>query len=167
LGAEVDALLSQADGELGKGDFGGLEAVVLAVLVDGGVGQVDVEVALGLLVKFVLRGCEPRKALRLDLGFKRVEARDEHLNAQVELLPVDQQRLSDLALQHRFFLLQQDFLVVVSLVGARSRVRSELDLSFELLLDGLKFPFILDQLDADAAGGLDWFVDPKRVVLPE
>lgn len=71
---------------------------VLALLVDAVVGEVGVtrvEVFHG-----VIFGGESRQALLEDVAPERVEGRDEDVDAEVELLPVDQVRVLQILLNY-------------------------------------------------------------------
>ena len=73
---------------------------VLVLLVDGVVGQVHVLVVFVELGSVSLRG-EPGQALLVDVHSQRLVASHNHIDAQVKLVAIDQQRVSDVARDDR------------------------------------------------------------------
>lgn len=71
--------------------------VVLGVLLDGDIGEVDVHVVDGVHVVGVLVRAEAREAVAVHVDAERAVVGDERVDAQVELLAADQQRLVHVA----------------------------------------------------------------------
>jgi hypothetical protein len=102
--------------ELGEGLFvavaevvGGVVVLVVGVgLVDGVVGQMHVEViqvALGRQLVGLSR--KPHQSFVVEVYSERVSASNEHIDAQIELQSLEEQRVRHILLHHAFLLLLQ------------------------------------------------------------
>lgn len=83
--------------------------VIRVVLVDGVIAQVHARVPQVFSRGVILDGGEPDKTLLVQVDEQRVIRGDYHVQAQVTLVPIDQQRVVDV-LGHDQTLLQRNLL---------------------------------------------------------
>eukprot|EP00981_Chlorochromonas_danica_P015428 scaffold12089_cov176-Ochromonas_danica.AAC.6 len=121
-----------------------LAVVFVVVLLDGDVCQMDEGVVQVSDVRGVLHIAESGEAVHVLISFERSKGSDEHVEAQVELLAADEQRVLDVA--------RDD-------VGLFQRQRGPLALGGPLL----DLRQLVDDEDALALGARGGLHDPDRV----
>jgi len=104
---------------------------IVVFLVNRVVSKVDKLVSFTVGMLHVFHRCEAGEAFFVDVDPQRIQRGDEHVDSQVELVTIDQQRVAYVPLDHGWFV-YCDF----------GRVFNEIDASSSRQIIGLDYPCV-------------------------